>query len=336
MLRISLFAALLCCFLSGHTQKPIENQVNTEVVTNPIVPNGADPWVVKDGEVFHYCYVRKDTVFLKSVKRISEFKSASERIIWIPQKGTAYAKEVWAPELHFLEGRWYVYVAADNGKNENHRMYVLATPSANINDEFSFIGKITDKSDKWAIDGSPFKYKGKLYFIWSGWEGDQNVQQNIYIAEMSSPTTIKSERVLISQPDYEWEKRGSSKDLPTINEGPEILERNGKLFLIYSAAGSWSDHYCLGMLELTGENPLSASSWSKHRKPVFESNEAVTSPGHASFIVINKKDYIVYHSARRKGAAWDRQVNIQLFGWKNGKPAFGTPIPYGKAIEIKY
>ena len=320
------------CFSQTKTTK----NVIRETVHNPIVEKGADPWVTKDGEKFHYCYVRKDTVFLKTVKLISELAMAKERIIWVPQKGTAYSKEVWAPELHFIDNRWYVYVAADDGKNENHRMYVLATANPNIESEFSFIGKITDKSDKWAIDGSPFKYKGKLYFVWSGWEGDQNVQQNLYIAEMDSPSKIKSERVKISQPDHEWEKRGSSKDLPTINEGPEILERGGKFFLIYSAAGSWSDHYCLGMLELTGKNPLEPNAWTKTSKPVFESNESVTSPGHASFIKIKNQDYIVYHSARRKGAGWDRQVNIQPFNWKNGKPDFGSPLPFGKGVEIEY
>lgn len=329
MLKHYFTLLLLCSFLNTNAQK-------TETITNPILQRGADPWVVADGDTFHYCYVRKDTVFLKSVKRISELPHTKERSIWIPEKGTAYSKEVWAPELHFLDGRWYVYVAADDGKNENHRMYVLATSGANINEEFSFVGKISDKSDKWAIDGSPFKYKGKLYFIWSGWEGEKNVEQNIYIAKMDSPTSIMSERILISRPDYDWEKRGSSKDLPTINEGPEILEKNGKLFLIYSAAGSWSDYYCLGMLEFTGENPMLVSSWTKNPKPVFESNEIVTSPGHASFIKINKLDYIVYHSARQKGAAWDRQINIQSFGWKNGKPEFGTPLRYGTNIELKY
>jgi len=329
MFKYLLFFILIISFLGLYAQK-------TENVSNPILARGADPWIIRKDGTFHYCYVRKDTVFLKSVERISQLAAVAERAIWIPEKGQPYSKEVWAPELHFLDGRWYVYVAADDGKNENHRMYVLATSDANIRGKFEFLGKVSDKSDKWAIDGSPFVHRGKLYFVWSGWEGDVNVQQNLYIAEMDSPTSIKSERVKISQPDHDWEKRGSSKDLPTINEGPEILERNGRFYLTYSAAGSWSDSYCLGMLELTGENPLLPSAWTKDAKPVFESNEHVTSPGHASFIKIKNQDYIVYHSARRKGAGWDRQVNIQPFGWKNGKPDFGTPAPYGKSIEIKY
>lgn len=336
MLRILIFCLSLFSFLGVFAQKNSINLTSSETVTNPIVSKGADPWVVREGEMFHYCYVRKDTVFLKSVKRISELKDAKERVLWIPEKGTAYSKEVWAPELHFLEGKWYIYVAADDGKNENHRMHIIASEGASISSAFKYFGILTDKSDKWAIDGSPFKYNDKLYYIWSGWEGNKNVAQNIYIAEMSSPTSIKSERILLSKPEKDWEKRGSNKDLPTINEGPEILEKNGKLFLIYSAAGSWSDHYCLGMLTLTGKDPLKAKNWKKSPEPVFESNEFVTSPGHASFIKIKKKDYIVYHSARHKGAGWDRQVNIQPFEWKKGSPFFGKPIPFSESIGIDY
>lgn len=336
MIKNFLILLFGCSFFQILAQNSVEYSTNFETVTNPIVVKGADPWVIKDGDFFHYCYSKNGSIFLKSVKRISELKDASERKLWSPTSGTAYSKEIWAPELHFLQNRWYVYFAADDGKNENHRMHILATDGSNINEEFNYIGKLTDKSDKWAIDGSPFMHKGKLYFVWSGWEGEVNVQQNIYIAEMESPTAIKSERVLISQPDFVWEKRGSSKDLPTINEGPEILEKNGKYFLTYSAAGSWSDYYCLGMLELCGNDPLEAKSWKKYPKPVFESNESVTSPGHASFIKIKNQDYIIYHSARNKGAGWNRQVNIQPFGWKKGKPDFGVPVDYGVGVEIKY
>ena len=307
-----------------------------ETVTNLILSHGADPWIIREGKTFHYCYVRKDTIFLKSVNRISELKNAVERILWIPLKTTNYSKEVWAPELHHFDNRWYIYVAADDGKNDNHRMHVIASENESINSNFIYLGKLTDKSDKWAIDGSPFIFNGKMYYVWSGWDGDVNVQQNIYIAEMDSPTKIKSERILLSKPEYEWEKRGSGKGLPTINEGPEILEKDGNLFLIYSAAGSWSDHYCLGMLELQGKNPIDAGKWKKASQPVFESNEYVTSPGHCSFIKIKNQNYIIYHSARHKGAGWDRQVNIQPFSWKNGKPDFGSPVKYGVGIEISY
>jgi GH43 family beta-xylosidase len=309
---------------------------NTELVSNPIVAKGADPWILKDGNNFHYCYVRKDSIFLKTVQKISALKSTKERLLWAPPKDTNYSKEVWAPEIHYFENRWYVYFAADDGKNENHRMHILTSENSDIASNFKYSGQISSKDNKWAIDGSPFFYNGKLYFVWSGWEGDINIKQNLYIAEMESPTRIKSERILISTPEFDWEKMGSDKHLPTINEGPQIIQKNENLFLVYSAGGSWSNYYCLGMLTLKGPNPLNASAWQKSPRPVFEGTDEVISPGHCSFITIKNKEYIVYHTARHKNAGWDRQVNIQEWKWEGKKPKLGKPIPYGQQFSIAY
>ena len=60
-------------------------------------------------------------------------------------------------------------------------------------------------------DGTVLELNGELYFLWSGWEGDVNVAQNIYIAHMSDPCTIDSERVCLSTPTYSWEKRGEER-----------------------------------------------------------------------------------------------------------------------------
>lgn len=311
-------------------------QSATDTLSNPILSHGADPWITIDGETFHYCYVRKDSIFLKSVKKISDLKTCPELLIWTSPKETRYCKEVWAPELHHFDNRWYVYFAADDGKNENHRMHYLISENNSVNSRYTYSGQITSPDNKWAIDGSPFIYKGKYYFIWSGWEGDSNVSQNIYIAEMDGPAKIKSARTLISSPHYDWEKRGSGNGLPTINEGPQILQKNDQLFIVYSAGGSWSNYYCLGMLALEGTDPLLANVWKKSTQPVFEGNDSVVSPGHCSFITIKQKEYIVYHSARQKNAGWDRQVNIQAWKWENGKPLLGNPIPYGQKFIISY
>ncbi len=216
-------------------------------------------------------------------------------------------------------------------------MHIVATPSTNIDDAFQYLGKISDKSDKWAIDGTVLVFNQQLYFVWSGWEGDTNVQQNLYIAQMDNPTTISSARRRISAPNHEWEKRGAVNGLPTINEGPQVIQDSGKVFIVYSASGSWSDYYCLGMLELTGDNPLLPDAWIKHEQPVFEGTDCVISPGHPSFLKIGTQDYIVYHHTRIKGGGWqNRQVKIQPFYWQNFKPVFGTPLQDGSLVKIVY
>ena len=245
--------------------------------------------------------------------------------------GKPFSKNIWAPELHFLQEKWYIYFAADDGQNKNHRMFVLESENDDPMSKYSFIGKMTDPSDKWAIDGTVLEKAGDLYFIWSGWEGNSNVQQNLYIAKMKDPKTIAGDRVMISKPEFDWEKIGR----PLINEGPQILKNKNNVFIIFSASGSWTDDYCLGQLKLIGNNPLNPEMWIKNHHPVFTGTNTVFSPGHASFVKSpdGKEDWIIYHTAREKGAGWNRDLNIKKFTWNtDGNPIFGFPAD--KGIEL--
>ncbi|QRR01273.1 glycoside hydrolase family 43 protein [Dyadobacter sandarakinus] len=301
---------------------------------NPILENGADPWMTKKDSLFYYCYSEGNAVRVRAARFAHDMDEGREITSWSPPEGKAYSKELWAPELHFLQGKWYIYVAADNGQNEHHRMYVLQSRTAEISSGFEMAGEL--QTEKWAIDGTPLELGGKLYFIWSGWAGDANEAQNLYIAPMQSPVQVSAGRVLISKPEYEWEKRGSGNGLPTINEGPQVLQHDGKTFVIYSAAGSWSDYYCLGQLQLTGTDPMDPASWTKKPEPAFESARRVYSPGHASFLNIKGQDWIIYHSAKTKGSGWKRKVNMQPFSWKHGEPHFGKPVRVKKKLIISY
>src|SRR5205823_1321926 len=146
--------------------------------------------------------------------------------------------------------------------------------------------KLTDPEDHWAIDGSVFEHRGRLYFIWSGWEGRANGVQSICIAELENPWTVRGGRVRLSTPDYPWEKVGdheirrNAEENPganieepvhiDVNEGPEILVHGKKIFLVYSASACWSDNYVLGMLTASDTSDLlKASSWTKSTLPVF-------------------------------------------------------------------
>jgi len=327
-------AILIGC--NPQLKKTEHKNSNYEITTNPILKDGQDPWITQEGDTFHYCYSKGNSIYLKSVTKLTDLENTKELKIWTAPKNTSYSKEIWAPELHKIDRKWYVYFAADDGNNSNHRMHVLSSENDAINSTFKYVGKVSDSSNKWAIDGTTFSHLGKRYFVWSGWEENINDKQNLYIAEMASPTKIKSKRTLISTPEYEWEKRGSGGGLPTINEGPEILKKNNKVFIMYSASGSWSNFYCLGLLELVGENLLEKSSWKKDNTPIFQGTECVISPGHQSFINIKNQDYIVYHTAKSKGAGWDRHIKVQPFYWEKNKPYLGKPIEDGVLMKIEY
>jgi GH43 family beta-xylosidase len=314
---------------------------------NPLLPSGADPWsIYKDG-YYYYTQTMQNKIVIWKTKNLALLKTAEKKTIFIPPVGTAYSKELWAPEIHFINNKWYVYFAADNGNNNNHRMYVLENSSKDpLMGNWIFKGKVGDKSDKWAIDGSVFFYKKQLYMVWAGWEGDINQKQEIYIAKMKNPWTIDGERHKISSPQFDWEKHGDLNDPNNpphvdVNEGPQILIKNEKVFLIYSASGCWTDFYALGMLTLKGKDLLNMSSWQKSKQPVFKQSpeNGVYAPGHNSFFKSpdGKEDWILYHanSGPGQGCGQQRSPRAQKFTWNaDGSPNFGIPMKADQQINI--
>lgn len=303
------------------------------VFSNPLIASGADPWVLfKDGS-FYYTQTTGGGVRVQKASQMtgaSGLANATAVTVFTP--ATPNNKEVWAPELHFLQNKWYIYFAADDGTNENHRLYVAesATPQGSYVSK----GKIYDATDRWAIDGTVLqKPDGSLFLIWSGWPATSNGKQNLYIAPMSNPWTISGPRVLISTPTYSWEG--------WINEGPEIIQRNGKIFIIYSANASWTDSYCFGLLTCTNGDVLNPLSWKKKTTPIFktytDSTNGVYGPGHGSFTksADQTEDWLFYHAAIESGAGWDRSVRIQKFTWNtDDSPNFGHPFPTNIVLTV--
>ena len=308
------------------------------VFNEPSKPDGADPSVVLAGGKYYYCYAGSgNTVKIALLSSLENMTSFSATTVFTAPSTGMYSKEIWAPELVWVSGRWYVYFAADDGSNANHRMYVMeggTNPDNPLDGSYTFKGKIYDQSnDRWAIDGTVFTYNGNNYFVWSGWDESNNGnQQNLYIAQMSNPWTLSSSRVCISKPTDSWEKSGGS----AINEGPEVLVNGSKVFIVYSAAGSWTDSYCLGMLTCTDGNFLNASSWTKSANPVFQKTEYTFGPGHNTFVksVDGTENWIIYHCARYSGSKWTRSIRAQRFTWTDsGVPFFGEPIEQGVAVS---
>ena len=302
------------------------------MMINPLISApSADPWMIFHNGFYYYCESRNNTtIHVRKAQHLLDIGEDEGVIVWTPPKRGLNSQNVWAPELHHINNRWYIYYAADDGKNENHRMWVLESESDDPTGKYVCRGCL--ETDGWAIDGTVLESGGKMYFIWSGWPGKVDGQQNIYIASMSNPWTISGKRVLISEPSEKWERH----EMP-INEGPQILHRNGKVFVIYSASASWTIHYCLGMLELTGDNVLNPQSWTKIG-PVFQKTETIWGVGHCSFVKspCQTEDWIVYHAKTEMKNGWlDRRIHAQRFNWNsNGHPNFGAPFPHQRSQRL--
>jgi GH43 family beta-xylosidase len=314
-----------------------------DTFTNPLLQNGPDPWVVWWKGFYYYSNTSSKNLTLRKTADITDLRNAEEKEVWVPEPGDPWSNDLWAPELHRWGNKWYIYFAADAGDNGSHRIYVVENDNDDpIEGTWIFKGKISDPSDKWAIDPTTFELNGEHYLLWSGWIGDSDGEQDLFIAHMSNPWTIDSPRTLISQPTYPWEKHG---DLPgrhvDVNEGPEFISHDKKMLIVFSASGCWTDFYTLGVLEANLDaDPLDAKSWTKVNHPFLSTDpsSAAFGPGHNGFFKSpnGQEDWIIYHANPEPGDGCNnfRSPRIQRFTWNpDDTPNFGRPAPLDQPLE---
>lgn len=312
----------VACYASADT---------TGVFKNPLLATGPDPWVVQHKGMYYYMHTNGHSLVMRKTKNMSDLGASKETVIWTPPAKGPNARDIWAPELHRLQGKWYVYYTAGSSDSihPQHTFVLENTAADPTTGTWTDKGQIADPvhPGHFAIDGTVFPYKGNHYFIWSGHNGKDAVQR-LYIARMKNPWTLATEKVEIAAPQYPWEQNG-------INEGPEILQHGkDEIFLIFSACGCWTENYALGIMKLhPGADPLLPASWNKAAEPVLQSKpeNGAFAPGHNGFFKSRdgKEDWIIYHANSKAGQGCGglRNPRMQKVSWNtDGTPFFGEPV----------
>ena len=297
--------------------------------TNPIVTSrdAADPWVVfKDG--WYYLTATLDPeggLWVWKSRTLTGMEKAARVKVWTAPKEGPQSRQIWAPELHFLRGKWYLYYTASDGTDRNHRHYVLEAATRDPQGAYVDRGRVHPDLDSYAIDGSVLQApNGRLFWLYT--------TGSLEIAPMRDPTRVSGPRVAIARADRDWEAGWV--------EAPQALVHKGRVFVVYSAGHSAKPHYVLGLLTHTGGDFLDPKSWVKHPRPVFEPytgpEGAVHTTGHCSFTTSpdGREDWIVYHAKdTTTGGFGGRTARAQRFTWgANGVPVFGRPVPSGVPI----
>ncbi|KRF43008.1 family 43 glycosylhydrolase [Paenibacillus sp. Soil787] len=316
---------------------------------NPIVLQRADPWIYKhtDGYyIFTASVPAYDCIELRRAKTIQGLESAVPTIIWTQHAKGRMSSHIWAPELHFIDGKWYIHFAAggsDEDKDEKwqHRMYVLENEAVNpIEGAWVEKGQLHTNWDSVALDATTFEHQGVRYLVWAQNDPEIEGNSNLYMAEMSNPWTISGKQVLLSKPEYDWEIVGYG-----VNEGPAVLKKNGRIFISYSASATDSN-YCMGLLTAWETSDLlDPESWTKSLEPVFKSNEesGQYGPGHNCFTVSEdgSEDIMIYHSRSYKEIIGDplfdpnRHARAQKLDWNvDGTPNFGVPVADQEVLKV--
>ena len=337
-LAVLVLAAVTC--VAG-TPMPQAGATPAVRYTNPIAERRADPHVFKHTDGFYYFTAtvpEYDRIVLRRATTIQGLASAQETVIWRKHSSGEMAAHIWAPEIHFINGKWYVYFAA--GRSDDIwriRMYVLESSSANpLAGSWTERGRITTPWDTFSLDASTFEHNGVRYLTWAQQEPGIATNSNVYLARMgANPWTITGTVTRLVVPALAWETRGYK-----VAEGPAVLQRNGKVFLTYSASAT-DANYCLGLLTAPASaDLLNPASWSKSTGPVFTTNDATGQygPGHNSFTVSEdgSSDVMVYHDRNYRDISGDplndpnRRTRVQKVYYKaDGSPDFGIPVPDG-------
>jgi len=332
-------AALLVC-LAAAPPSPAAASPPVQV-TNSLVAQRADPHIVKHTDGFYYYTAtvpQYDRIVLRRATTLQGLGSATETVIWRRHTSGEMGAHIWAPEIHFINGRWYVYFAAGRADDIwRIRMYVLENSSANpLTGTWVERGRIVTPWDTFSLDATTFVHNGVRYLSWAQSEPGITSNSNLYLARLgSNPWQITGTVARLSVPTLAWEIRGFR-----VNEGPAVIVRNGRVFLTYSASAT-DANYCLGLLTASASaNLLDPAAWTKSQNPVFVSNTNTSQygPGHNSFTVSEdgQSDILVYHDRNYQNISGDplndpnRRTRLQKVYWNaDGTPNFGIPVPDG-------
>lgn len=321
--------------------------------TNPLLAYGPDPWALCHDGYFYYTHSTRTDLTIWKTRDLTKLAHAEHKVVWSVPKTGPHSKNAWAPELHYLNDgrgnmRWYAYLSADDGNADNQRIIVLEnTTDDPFDGHWRFKNKLTTPDDKWSIDGTVIDIDGQLYLSWSGWEGDKNGQQNVYLCRMSNPWTCEGKRLLLSAPTLPWERHNhdpdpnSPRNSVLVNEAPGFLRHGDHLFIAYSASGCWTDEYAMGLLTARINSDLmNADSWTKSPIPVFKASarNGVYGPGHGCFFHTESgQTWLLYHAnpGPGKGCENERTPRLQRIRWhRDGTPDFGVPAAEGQRLDM--
>lgn len=323
------------------TALPVSVGAASTTIINPVAAySSADPHVMKHTDGYYYFVHTSqgwDKIDIVRSSSLSGIGAGQRQTVFTKSSAycsgsNCYSGNIWAPELNYINGAWYLYFSAGSSESgtPNQRMWVIRNTSSNpLTGSWSSPIKLSDTADYWSIDHTVANINGQLYISWS--EIAPGQPQRIMIAKMSSPTAIQGRGTVISAPTHSWERQGGN-----VNEASAFITHGSKVHLTFSASGCWTDDYKLGLLSANITADLTvASNWTKNSSPVFQKTSTVFGPGHNSFVKSpNGEDWIVYHAnaGSGQGCGDQRTTRIQKITWNGDTPVFGTPVTPGTAI----
>ena len=310
---------------------------------NPIANvDTPDPFVTYDKETGYYyaLFTLGNRLEIFRHKKVANIISDGETKVIFRADGEKYGiyGDIWAPEMHKgSDGGWYIYTSGRiRPEPSEKRIFVMRALSSDPFGEWEFAGIPTP--DVFSIDPTSYVDKNGVQYMCNS-RVDRTFGQVLDIYKMKNPTELDTKsRETIAIAELSWETVPPYVNNRAIVEGAFFIEKNGRLYIIYSANGCWSDHYVLGVLEHMGGDLCNKANWKKHKEPLLVFGNGAFGPGHASFFYSpnGKELWCAYHAMNRHNEhnVYDkRYLNLQRVDFdESGYPVMGVCV--GNSVDI--
>ena len=309
---------------------------------NPVSPFDApDPFMTYDPVTGYYysLFTRGRVLELFRSRHAADIcTDGDSKVIYTPDgPRDGIWGDIWAPEMHKApNGKWYVYSSGRmEEKPSAKRLFIMEALTDDPFGEWQFKCKPTP--DTSSIDPTIYTAANGQQFIAYAREDRGLV---LDICALENPWTFSDKHVMISRAKYDWEMVPPYTGDGTINEGPFFVQKDERLYIIYSGNGCWSDNYSLGVLEYVGgdkgdpDQMCDPRNWIKHEKPILVPGNGVFGPGHASFFRSpdGTELWCAYHGMKEHNETVTyapRFFNLEKVSFdENGYPVMGTAVGY--------
>lgn len=311
---------------------------------NPVIAgeqgrDHGDPFVIKYLDAF-YLYHSGETAGRRgiSVHRSEDLLHWEFAGYALEPADSGWAwSDLWAPEVVYERGVFYMYVSATRRREGNgpatqwqqgegddaSRRLGLARATSPLG---PFVLDPEPLVDVWSIDGHPFRDdEGTMWLFYNVRTADLGLDDllpgtGIVVDRLVAPDRLAGDPVPVTLPSAAWE------GVPTNdwywNEAPFVLKRRGRYYELYSG-GAFSDGtYAIGLAcaeDVRGP-------WAKDaRNPIVASTGRITGPGHISFVFgpDAATPYGVYHGYVEGDGG--RKVLLDRLFWSGDRPVLAGP-----------
>ena len=280
--------------------------------TNPVIPRPAqhsevaDPFVLKwNGE--YYLYTSGDPITAYHSTDLVQWEFIGPVLSSSGEPGAWNGADVWAPEVVYRNGRFYMYYTASQ-RSPDWRVGEMARRlgvAVSDSPRGPFVDMGRPLTPGWAIDGHVFKDPdtGEEFLFYSYLYEPRLPGAGIVVDRLERWDQVAGTPSHVTRGSEAWEDKDGDPNNGTLrytNEAPTVVKRGRRFYMMYSG-GSWDlPTYAMSyaVSDQVMRGGLDGPGWRKVLPPILRSTPLVDAPGHNAIVKApnNLDDIVLYHA----------------------------------------